>query len=161
MPQYPASVVEPFSHSGPIARNVADAALMLTAMRGFVTWGEYAATKAGIISLTQTAAMEYGPAGLRVNCVAPGIIETPMAMAEAPDMVKRNARIFAPLGRIGQPEEAAAAEEAEAAREEQELQEMTSLRFQFVGVFRIVQMAPFGEVYIEPVSPTATKVSFV
>ena len=81
----------------------------ITAMRGFVTWGEYAATKAGIISLTQTAAMEYGPAGLRVNCVAPGIIETPMAMAEAPDMVKRNALIFAPLGRIGQPEEAAAA----------------------------------------------------
>ena len=35
VPQYPASVVEPFSHSGPIARTVADAALMLTAMRGF------------------------------------------------------------------------------------------------------------------------------
>lgn len=81
----------------------------ITAMRGFVTWGEYAATKAGIISLTQTAAMEYGPAGLRVNCVAPGIIETPMAMAEAPDMVERNARVFSPLGRIGKPDEAAAA----------------------------------------------------
>ena len=81
----------------------------ITAVRGFVTWGEYAATKAGIISLTQTAAMEYGPAGLRVNCVAPGIIETPMALSEAPDMVQRNARVFAPLGRIGQPDEVAAA----------------------------------------------------
>lgn len=81
----------------------------ITAVRGFVTWGEYAATKAGIISLTQTAAMEYGPVGLRVNCVAPGIIDTPMAMAEAPDMVERNARIFATLGRIGQPDEVAAA----------------------------------------------------
>ena len=81
----------------------------ITAMRGFVTWGEYAATKAGIISLTQTAAMEYGPSGIRVNCVAPGIIDTPMAMAEAPEMVERNARVFAPLGRIGEPDELAAA----------------------------------------------------
>src|SRR3546814_2338769 len=76
---------------------------------GCVQWGEYAATKAGIISLTQTAAVEYGPAGIRVNCVAPGIIDTPMAMDEAPGMVERNASVFALLGRIGRPEELAAA----------------------------------------------------
>jgi NAD(P)-dependent dehydrogenase (short-subunit alcohol dehydrogenase family) len=81
----------------------------ITAVRGFVTWGEYAATKAGIISLTQTAAVEYGPAGIRVNCVAPGIIDTPMAMTEAPDMVARNAAVFTLLGRIGTPDELAAA----------------------------------------------------
>jgi NAD(P)-dependent dehydrogenase (short-subunit alcohol dehydrogenase family) len=81
----------------------------ITAVRGFVTWGEYAATKAGIISLTQTAAVEYGPAGIRVNCIAPGIIDTPMAMDEAPDMVARNAAVFTLLGRIGRPEELAAA----------------------------------------------------
>jgi NAD(P)-dependent dehydrogenase (short-subunit alcohol dehydrogenase family) len=81
----------------------------ITAVRGFFTWGEYAATKAGIISLTQTAAVEYGPAGIRVNCVAPGIIDTPMAMNEAPDMVARNAEVFTLLGRIGTPEELAAA----------------------------------------------------
>lgn len=81
----------------------------ITAVRGFVTWGEYAATKAGIISLTQTAAVEYGPAGIRVNCIAPGIIDTPMAMNEAPDMVARNAAVFTQLGRIGRPEELAAA----------------------------------------------------
>ena len=81
----------------------------ITAVRGFLQWGEYAATKAGIISLTQTAAVEYGPAGIRVNCIAPGIIDTPMAMAEAPDMVERNAAVFALLGRIGRPEELAAA----------------------------------------------------
>ncbi|MEH6759099.1 MAG: SDR family oxidoreductase [Parasphingorhabdus sp.] len=81
----------------------------ITAMRGFVNWGEYAATKAGIISLTQTAAVEYGPALIRVNCIAPGIIDTPLAMNEAPDMVARNAEVFSLLGRIGTPEELAAA----------------------------------------------------
>jgi NAD(P)-dependent dehydrogenase (short-subunit alcohol dehydrogenase family) len=81
----------------------------ITAVRGFVQWGEYAATKAGIISLTQTAAVEYGPVGIRVNCVAPGIIDTPLAMNEAPDMVTRNAAVFTLLGRIGRPEELAAA----------------------------------------------------
>jgi NAD(P)-dependent dehydrogenase (short-subunit alcohol dehydrogenase family) len=74
-----------------------------------VNWGEYAATKAGIISLTQTAAVEYGPIGIRVNCIAPGIIDTPLAMKEAPDMVARNAEVFSLLGRIGTPDELAAA----------------------------------------------------
>ncbi|CAN5410793.1 glucose 1-dehydrogenase [soil metagenome] len=81
----------------------------ITAVRGFLQWGEYAATKAGIISLTQTAAVEYGPRGIRVNCIAPGIIDTPLAMDEAPDMVSRNAKVFTLLGRIGHPEELAAA----------------------------------------------------
>jgi len=81
----------------------------ITAVRGFLNWGEYAATKAGIISLTQTAAVEYGPARIRVNCIAPGIIDTPLAMNEAPDMVERNAAVFSLLGRIGTPEELAAA----------------------------------------------------
>ncbi|MDB5714886.1 MAG: hypothetical protein JWO15_2283 [Sphingomonadales bacterium] len=81
----------------------------ITAVRGFLQWGEYAATKAGIISLTQTAAVEYGPQGIRVNCIAPGIIDTPLAMDEAPDMVARNANVFTLLGRIGRPEELAAA----------------------------------------------------
>lgn len=81
----------------------------ITAVRGFLQWGEYAATKAGIISLSQTAAVEYGPRGIRVNCIAPGIINTPLAMDEAPDMVARNASVFTLLGRIGRPEELAAA----------------------------------------------------
>ncbi|WP_296257830.1 MULTISPECIES: SDR family NAD(P)-dependent oxidoreductase [unclassified Pseudomonas] len=80
----------------------------ITAVRGFAQWGEYAATKGAIIALTQTAAVEYGARGIRVNCIAPGIIETPMAMSEAPDMVRKNAAVFALLGRIGQPEELAA-----------------------------------------------------
>ncbi len=81
----------------------------ITAVRGLAYWGEYAGTKGAIMALTQTAAVEYGPRGIRVNCIAPGIIETPMAMSEAPDMVRKNAAVFTLLGRIGQPEELAAA----------------------------------------------------
>jgi len=81
----------------------------ITAVRGLPTWSEYAATKGAIIALTQTAAVEYGPAGIRVNCVAPGVIDTPMAMSEAPDMVAKNTAVFSLLGRVGTPEELAAA----------------------------------------------------
>ncbi|AKH70384.1 dehydrogenase of unknown specificity, short-chain alcohol dehydrogenase like [Spongiibacter sp. IMCC21906] len=81
----------------------------ITAVRGFPQWTEYGAAKGGIIALTQTAAIECACANVRVNAVAPGIIDTPMAMREAPEMVAKNARIFAPLGRIGKTEELAAA----------------------------------------------------
>ncbi len=81
----------------------------ITAVRGFAGWGEYSATKGAIIALTQTAAVEYAPAGIRVNCICPGIIETPLAMNEAPDMVGKNTSVFALLGRLGKPEELAAA----------------------------------------------------
>lgn len=80
----------------------------ITAVRGLACWGEYAGTKGAIMALTQTAAVEYGPRGIRVNCIAPGIIDTPMAMNEAPEMVRKNAAVFTLLGRIGQPEELAA-----------------------------------------------------
>lgn len=81
----------------------------ITAVQGFPGWGEYSATKAAVIALTRTAAVEYGPVGIRVNCVCPGIIDTPLAMSEAPDMVSKNASVFTPVGRLGRPDELAAA----------------------------------------------------
>lgn len=68
----------------------------------------YGMTKAALISMTQTLATEWGAAGIRVNAVAPGLVETRLAAAltSNPEAV----RFFtdrAPLGRVGSPEEIA------------------------------------------------------
>jgi len=68
----------------------------------------YSATKSGIIGLTQSLAKELGPSGVRVNCVAPGYIETEMNSGfdeEAiADVIERT-----PIGRTGTPEDVAQA----------------------------------------------------
>lgn len=68
----------------------------------------YAASKAGIIGLTKTLAKEYASRGVTVNCVTPGFIETDMT-AELPEAVKAQAIAETPLGRMGSPEDVAAA----------------------------------------------------
>lgn len=67
----------------------------------------YAASKAGVIALTRCCAEAFAPHDVRVNCVAPGLIETEMSRVLS---VEGRARIVAetPMGRIGQPEEIAA-----------------------------------------------------
>lgn len=40
--------------------------------------GAYSATKAGLVQLLRTAAAEFGPSGVRVNAIAPGVVETPL-----------------------------------------------------------------------------------
>lgn len=70
----------------------------------------YGAAKAAILSLTQTLAYEFGIHGIRVNAIAPGIIETEMTrpwLSEPDDRTDRES--FYPLGRIGQPADIAAA----------------------------------------------------
>lgn len=66
----------------------------------------YAATKAGVISFTQTWARELGKFGIRVNAVAPGFIATEMVKAMPPKVLESMAG-KAPLGRIGEPEDIA------------------------------------------------------
>jgi 3alpha(or 20beta)-hydroxysteroid dehydrogenase len=67
----------------------------------------YAATKWALRGLTKVAANELGPAGIRVNCVLPGLIKTSMADTNSPET--NNYIIHGtPLGRIGLPEEVAA-----------------------------------------------------
>jgi NAD(P)-dependent dehydrogenase (short-subunit alcohol dehydrogenase family) len=84
------------------------------ALVGLPGWAAYAATKGAIISLTQQAAVEYGPEGIRVNCLAPGTIMTPMneqifAHASDPDALIESWNSSHALGRFGQPGEVAAA----------------------------------------------------
>ena len=70
----------------------------------------YAASKHGVVGLTKTAALEYAQQGIRVNCVCPGWIQTPMAARGLSDP-ERRAQIIArhPVGRVGTPEEIAEA----------------------------------------------------
>jgi len=82
----------------------------IAGMRAAMMQGVYGMTKAAMISMTQTLAVELGPSGIRVNAVAPGLIETRLAAAltSNPDVVEHyNTRTA--LRRIGQPEELAGA----------------------------------------------------
>lgn len=72
--------------------------------------GIYGMTKAAVISLTKTLAVELGPAGIRVNAIAPGLVDTKLAAAitSSPEL----SRMFVdrtPLGRIALPEDIAGA----------------------------------------------------
>ena len=68
----------------------------------------YSCTKHALIGLTRSLAMELAPSGIRVNCVAPGVIETDMVRVLGEETI-RDLREQTPLGRIGKPEDIAAA----------------------------------------------------
>jgi meso-butanediol dehydrogenase/(S,S)-butanediol dehydrogenase/diacetyl reductase len=76
-------------------------------LMGYHHYADYNASKAGVIELTRSMALELAPT-VRVNCVCPGYILTPMQEAEyTPEMMRAvNSKI--PLGRHGRPEEVAA-----------------------------------------------------
>jgi NAD(P)-dependent dehydrogenase (short-subunit alcohol dehydrogenase family) len=68
--------------------------------------GAYTAAKHGVVGLTKNAAAEYGPQGLRINCVGPAYIETPL-LANLPADHRKALVARHPLGRLGRPEEVA------------------------------------------------------
>ena len=68
----------------------------------------YSATKAALIGLTRSLAMELAPTGIRVNCVAPGVINTDMVQVLGQETLDELAQMT-PLGRLGTPEDIAAA----------------------------------------------------
>lgn len=68
--------------------------------------GAYTAAKHGVVGLTKNAAAEYGPQGLRINCVGPAYIETPL-LANLPDAARATLVTRHPLGRLGRPDEVA------------------------------------------------------
>jgi len=70
----------------------------------------YCASKAGVILFTRSLAREVGPAGVRVNCLCPGGIETPLLMGFVEAAGKTAAVVQRPpIGRLGVPEDVAAA----------------------------------------------------
>lgn len=71
----------------------------------------YSATKGAVIALTKALAQELGPSGIRVNCVAPGVILTDMCANVGADVLEGLAQEAA-LGRNGTPEDVAQAVEA-------------------------------------------------
>ncbi|MEZ0366092.1 SDR family NAD(P)-dependent oxidoreductase [Mycobacterium sp. pUA109] len=77
-------------------------------LRGVPLMSAYGATKAAVINLTQSAALELRPANIRVNCVCPGLIATPMmdqmkSRFEALSPVPINELVAAKQGRMGEP----------------------------------------------------------
>ena len=67
----------------------------------------YSAAKAGLLNLTRSLAVRYGPSGIRVNAIAPGTLRTPAWEQRTevdPDVFERVARWY-PLGRVGEPED--------------------------------------------------------
>jgi 3alpha(or 20beta)-hydroxysteroid dehydrogenase len=75
----------------------------LAGLQGFYAHGAYGAAKWGVTGITKTAALEFGPSGIRVNSVHPGPIDTDMLPGRE-DLSRLD---DAPLGRVGQPDEVA------------------------------------------------------
>jgi NAD(P)-dependent dehydrogenase (short-subunit alcohol dehydrogenase family) len=89
----------------------------ISSQLGFVAFerfSAYCASKGAIIQLTKAMALEYAKYGIRVNCVCPGAIDTPMvdrelAFFEDPAGTRSKIMTDHPIGRIGRPEEVAEA----------------------------------------------------
>lgn len=102
-------------HSAPYLRRTKGAIVNTSSTLGLSGSPEaaaYSASKSGIIGLTKVAAIDLSADGIRVNCICPGSIDTPMQArefhrAKNPRKLRRAYERLYPLGRIGQPEEVA------------------------------------------------------
>ena len=74
---------------------------------GFQGSGAYAAAKAGVINLSRLAALEYADKNIRVNCICPGVIETPMVERVMGGRPRERIVRSEPIGRLGRPEDIA------------------------------------------------------
>jgi NAD(P)-dependent dehydrogenase (short-subunit alcohol dehydrogenase family) len=69
----------------------------------------YVAGKHGVVGLTRAAALEYAEAGIRINAVCPGFVRTPILKLDTMPGMERRYVAAEPVGRLGRPEEIAAA----------------------------------------------------
>ena len=77
----------------------------IAAFLGFFGQANYAASKAGVLAMTRVASREFAKRGIRVNAIAPGVIDTPMA-ATIPESAREMLKQI-PIGRFGTPTEIA------------------------------------------------------
>lgn len=94
-----------------IAASGGGSVVNVSSVAGLVGWRmlpAYAASKAGVIGLTKGAALDYATAGVRVNALCPGIIDTPMLAGAEPATLQASLRMI-PAGRMGDGAEIAAA----------------------------------------------------
>ncbi|XP_045613423.1 (3R)-3-hydroxyacyl-CoA dehydrogenase [Procambarus clarkii] len=78
----------------------------VTGQTGFKNYSQYAASKAGVMAFTKSVAGELAKTGVRVNCVLPGVTQTPLLTDITTDYLNEVVAKVA-LGRMGQPEEVA------------------------------------------------------
>jgi meso-butanediol dehydrogenase/(S,S)-butanediol dehydrogenase/diacetyl reductase len=93
-------------------RNGGGAIIHISSIQGLRAnaFSVFCAAKAGIVGLTQSMALAHVRDGIRVNCVCPGVVRTPLTEAWLSDPeALRRAAAWHPMGRIGTPEEVAAA----------------------------------------------------
>jgi 3-oxoacyl-[acyl-carrier protein] reductase len=77
-------------------------------MKGSLNMNAYSSAKAGVISLTRALAMEWAKYDIHVNCIAPGIINTPMTQSTlARIYTPERLKVSIPLGRMGESDEVA------------------------------------------------------
>lgn len=76
--------------------------------QGAPTLAPYVASKAAVIGVTRTAAIELAARNIRVNCVCPGTVDTPMIYGDEGQAELKIATLMMPLGRLCKPEEVAA-----------------------------------------------------
>lgn len=93
-----------------VEQNIANGSIInigsVAAKIGNIGQVNYTASKAGVEAMTKTASREFGKFGIRVNCVVPGFIETPMTTT-VPQKIKDMMIMQCPLRRFGKPDEVA------------------------------------------------------
>ncbi|MGD6815623.1 glucose-1-dehydrogenase [Metabacillus sp. 84] len=96
-----------------LENNIKGSIINMSSVHQIIPWphfAHYAASKGGIKMLSETLALEFAPHGIRVNCLAPGAINTPINKEKFSDpAAKEEVLKMIPLGKIGEPEEVAAA----------------------------------------------------
>ncbi len=72
-------------------------------LAGDARMAAYNAAKAAVVNLTRSMAIDFGPRGVRVNCICPGLVGTPAVLRMFSDESRQRMQAATPLGRIGRP----------------------------------------------------------